>query len=778
MSSAVRLTLKDQMNNTNIASANQTPIFRYSEFSDLKALIKYDRQGTWADFVAMIEAPKTYPTKQACPLLVLATFGDQPTASGCLRHADNIETIRGLACDHDAGTLSIKSANETLQLFGIRAVLHTTASSTPDKPRWHAFFPLSRPHAPHERRALIACVNDLLGGVLAPESFTLGQAYYFGRVAGVPYTALESVGGCVDTVLEPVQTRALAIVESDMILPALTDIQLADLKGVLRHLSDHGQADYYPGWSSVGMALKSAARNGREPELRDLWLEFSRGSSRFKDDATALAKWGKLLGTARGIGAIFKKAKELGMANPATARSVAPAMSDMLISRKLADMLAGGFLYEHGGRGWLIYDVGVWRACTKGEEVEAAKQLGSMILKDFIGADDAKRAMALAIRAMSATGIAAALKLAQSDHRLAVRPDAFDTDPDFFNCANGVIHLPTGMLRPHDPALRMSRQCPYDYAPQVSRRWFQFLDEISMNDPEWIDYLHRVCGYVLSGLVKEEVLIFMLGFGANGKSVLANVLNRIMGSYAVSLPSAFLMQSSSRNGEAATPALAMLQGARLALANEVESGAKLSAQTVKVACSTEPIAARHIYGNVFSYLPTHKLVVRGNHKPIITDDDDGIWRRIHLLPFDRRFGPDEKDMQLEARLMSEGSAILYWMVQGSIQYFKRGLVRTGRIAHAAATYRKESDLMGQWISEEVETAPQFDCVQGGAYANYRIWCVNQGLRPMCKKQFTDKLKERGFKTWQQGGGSRARVYRGFKIRNDFSQAQTESDLFQ
>ena len=271
-----------------------------------------------------------------------------------------------------------------------------------------------------------------------------------------------------------------------------------------------GQADFYPGWTDIGMALKSAARNGREADLCNLWLDFSRASPRFKDEATALAKWHKLPGTKTSIGAIYTKAAKRNIANPATGRSTTPdvQLSDVLISRKLADMLAGRFLFEHGGRGWLVYDMGAWLACTKGEEVEAAKQLGSIILRD--GFSDAQRAMALAIRAMSATGIVAALKLAQSDARLAVRPDEFDTDPELLNCVNGVIHLPTGTLRPHDPALRMSRQCPYDYAPQVSTRWLQFLNEISMSDPEWVDYLHRVCGYILTGHVREEVLIFML----------------------------------------------------------------------------------------------------------------------------------------------------------------------------------------------------------------------------------------------------------------------------
>lgn len=776
------------MNDITNKTTDTTAIFRYSEFSDFKALTKHDRQGTWPEIVSMLRNPDVYASKEACPLLVMATFGDKATASGCLRNSENVHTLTAVFCDYDGEQMPMVEARDTLSMWSLKAVFYTSASHAPDKPRYRVLLPLSRPYPPEALYAFVARVNGILCGTLDRGSFDSSRGYFFGRVSGVVYEVLEADGHCIDEAawldagaIGPAKTITAAPIDPEMILPPASDETLADLKSALAFLADKGYADHYPEYSPVGMALKAESRNGREPELQALFLEFARGSTRFAGESEVLRDWERFNGNRTGVaGGVFAKAQAVGWTNPATTRSAAndPAMSDVLISRKLADMLAGGFLYEHGGRAWLIYDMGVWRSCNKGEEVEAAKQLGAMILRDpFKSADDAKRAMALASRAMSATGISAALKLAQSDKRLSVRPDEFDRDPELLNCANGVVHLPTGTLRPHDPALRLSRQCPYDYAPQVSRRWLQFLNEISMDDPDWIDYLHRVCGYILTGHVREEVLIFMLGFGANGKSVLANVLNRIMGSYAVSLPSAFLMQSSNRNGEAATPALAMLAGARLALANEVESGSRLSAQTVKVACSTEPIAARHIYGNVFSFIPTHKLVIRGNHKPIITDDDDGIWRRIHLLPFDRRFGQDERDMGLESKLMSEGSGILYWMVQGAAEYFKRGLVRKGRVAAASAAYRKESDLMGQWIDEEIEQAPEYNCLQGEAYASYVRWCGTQGLKAMSKKQFTDKLNERGLKGWQQGGGLRARLYRGCRLKDGFSQLPTEIDLF-
>jgi putative DNA primase/helicase len=778
---------------TNSPPTPQMIDFKYTTFENSSALTKKEVTGSWADLVDLIKNPRKYPKKEACPWIKLATFGDISRPSGCLRHDKNVLTVTGIEGDYDGEVVSIEYARDTLVMFGVRAVLYTSASHTPNKPRWRVLLPLSHPHSPGERHALVARLNGLLGGVLATESFTLSQSYFYGHVEGTSYEAHETQGDYIDEIgmydlgaigpkSESPNERLSSQIADGMILPPITDEELTDLESAVMHLANAGHGDKYPDWASIGQALKAESINGRKDELKALWLKYSRTCKGFENDAAVEKKWEQLEGTKSGKPAVFRKAQNLGWENPKAARITEDdhAMSDVRISRKLAGVMTGQFLYEHGGRGWLIYEQGIWRACNRGEEVEAGKRVGLQILKGKIdNADDAKRTMGLAQRAMSATGISAALKLAQSDERLAARPDEFDKDRDLLNCTNGVVHLPTGVLRPHDPAARMARQCPFDYLPGTTPvRWLKFLEEISMNDPEWIDYLHRICGYILTGHVREEVLIFMLGFGANGKSVFANVLNKIMGSYAVSLPSAFLMVSSIRNGEAATPALAMLPGARLALANEVESGSRLSAQIVKVACSTEPIAARHMYGGVFSFVPTHKLVIRGNHKPIITDDDDGIWRRMRLLPFDRKFAPHERDMQLEEKLMAEASGILGWLVRGSMAYYQHGLTCMGRAAIASAAYRKESDLMAQWTEEETEPEPDSTCLQVEAYTNYRNWCGTQGLRGMCKKQFTDKLKERGFETGQQSTGSRARVYRGFRLTSGFSQLPSEQDLFQ
>ena len=165
----------------------------------------------------------------------------------------------------------------------------------------------------------------------------------------------------------------------------------------------------------------------------------------------------------------------------------------------------------------------------------------------------------------------------------------------------------------------------------------------------------------------------------------------------------------------------------MALANETEAGARLSAQMVKVAVSTEHITARQLYGALFTYRPTHKLWIRGNHRPIVTEGDEGIWRRILLILFGLDVPAGERDGGLEARLLTEAPGILRWLVEGFMKWKRDGVKVAKRVADASLAYRNESDLLMQWVGEHCEVGPAFSVPQKFAYGIYRQWCNEQGL---------------------------------------------------
>jgi putative DNA primase/helicase len=449
-----------------------------------------------------------------------------------------------------------------------------------------------------------------------------------------------------------------------------------------------------------------------------------------------------------------------------------PRATDLALASLWGKRQGAGFRYDHSRRDWMHWMRGTWAYCTKEQHVESFKHVAGTLMQQAGeamagtgGSDRAKRLLACAQRAQSAGGTKAALSLAQSAPAVAVRFEELDRDPDLFNSANGVVHLPTGELRQHDPALMLHRQSPVAYDPEAKcPQFMEFMRQVSCDDDEWVSYLQTALGYALSGHVTEERAQFWLGNGANGKSVLANVMRYIFGTYAATAPSAFLMQSR-REAGGATPELAMLPGVRMLLANEVEAGSKLSAQTLKVAVSTEHMAARALYGNPFSFKPTHKLFVRGNHRPIITDDDEGIWRRIDLVPFDLNLAPEDRDHALEGRLLTEAPGILRWMVEGFARWRREGLRQPRRVRDASLAYRRDSDVLGQWLDDACDVAQGLMVPQRTAYVAFRQWCVDQGLRCPAKKSFTRSLKERGVGESREGSGTRAETYTGIRLKS-------------
>lgn len=445
--------------------------------------------------------------------------------------------------------------------------------------------------------------------------------------------------------------------------------------------------------------------------------------------------------------------------------------TDLALAGAYARVHAATFRFDHAARKWLRYKAGAWGPCDREEHVEAFKQMAGHLLKlageEYAKEPDSKKSknvMASALRAQSANGIKAALSLAQPDPALAVRSEDFDQDPDLFNVANGTIHLTTGKLLPHDPAQMLRRQSPISYDPGAEcPGWLRFMQQISCGDQGWIDYQQRACGYALSGHVSEEKIFFEFGEGRNGKSVFANLRRFIMGSYAA-VGSPTLLMVSRREAGSATPELAMLVGVRLLLLNETEGGSRLSGMTLKIVASTEHISARPLYGAPFSFAPTHKVFMRGNHLPNVTETDEGTWRRIDLIPFDLKLSPDECDPDLESTLKAEAPGILRWMVEGFAKWRQSGLKPPERVQNASVGYRNASDVIGQWIDEQCETGPTCTAVKADAYARFRMWAHDEGLNQMSKKTLTRRLAERGVGSGRETTGARRELYTGLRLR--------------
>lgn len=308
--------------------------FAVSVFDDVGAHTVKQLPLSLEQLSAQLSRPKQYARKADCPLLKLARFGNLKTKSDSLRHDANVEAVTGIEGDHDAGTMSIEAAAARLRAAGIQAIVYTSASNTEEHPRWRVLAPLSREYPPAERKRFAAWLNGVLNGVLAPESFTLSQSYYFGRVNGAPYECVTTEGEAID--LRPELEFGAIYPSGGTAAPAenvgmdfdraaslaKVDIEtIAELRSAL-HGMNASRADDRHEWINVGHALASLKATSQEAEALELWHEFSRRSDKY-DAAEADAKWADMQPSRITYRSIFELAQRDGWVNP---RSAAPAV--------------------------------------------------------------------------------------------------------------------------------------------------------------------------------------------------------------------------------------------------------------------------------------------------------------------------------------------------------------------------------------------------------------------------------------------------------------------
>lgn len=429
---------------------------------------------------------------------------------------------------------------------------------------------------------------------------------------------------------------------------------------------------------------------------------------------------------------------------------------DVRNARYFADKWAGELAYIFDQKCWMQWDGDRWVRCSFGEEVEHAKATcqaiysaaGQVLTRD---PERGKRLAREAAQAHLAQRLKAMVELARSDPKLSVPSTRLDADNYVLGVQNGVVDLRRGTLLPNRPELWITRYAAASYVVDAQcPRWMQFLDEVFDADRETITAVQRLLGYTLTGLSTEEILVFCVGFGANGKSIFGNVVAAILGDYAKAAPST-LLAARRADDHGPRPDLAMLDGVRLVSINELPAGLQLDEQVVKQFAGREPISARHLYAGFSAYQPRFTGWVRTNHKPIIKGDDDGIWRRIVILPFRRRFSEEDRDPGLEAKLMAERDGILGWMIQGAVQYLKLGLHFSPLMNAERTQYRKESDLLGEFLDERTTPDSTARVEQGEFYLSWVHWCQQNGAHPGSKKSFTQRLAERGVATGKSNG---------------------------
>jgi putative DNA primase/helicase len=435
------------------------------------------------------------------------------------------------------------------------------------------------------------------------------------------------------------------------------------------------------------------------------------------------------------------------------------AAGDIALAERFAQAQRGRLLWIPEMSAWLAWSGTCWGACSCGEEVQAAKSVLFALVDEArqVMATDQERGATMMRAAMAAqkdARIRAMLSLARAEPGMTASVTELDADSHLLGVQNGVVNLKTGELLEAKPEQLISKQCAASYNPNAAcPTWLKFLHEVFLGDSELTAYVQRAVGYTLTGSNTEETLFVCYGHGSNGKSLLHNVISRIMADYAKGAPADILVQKQGVNPGAASPALAMLAGCRMLGINETGTGDRLDEQALKTLAGREAITARPLYGSYFSFSPSFTPWLRTNHKPVITGTDHAVWRRLALIPFKRQFSGAERDNGLEAKLWAERDAILAWAVAGAVEWSRNGLQACATITQEVQAYRRESDLLGQYLGEATKPDPAVRVVQGLLYAGWAAWCAENGVRPTSKASFTRRLAELGHSTLRSHGHS-------------------------
>lgn len=351
--------------------------------------------------------------------------------------------------------------------------------------------------------------------------------------------------------------------------------------------------------------------------------------------------------------------------------------------------------------------------------------------------------------------------LEEVKHLLAVSTDEFDKDDMLLNTATGYLDLTSGELYPHDKDRMFSHITSSEYTSKFTPdTWLDFLDDIFAGDKEVIRYIQKAIGYSITGSVREQVMFICHGKGRNGKSIFIEVLAEILGSYANTIQADTLMV---KNASGIGNDIARLQNSRFVTSSEPNEGFRFDEGLVKQLTGGDKVTARFLYGEYFEFNPKFKIWVTTNHKPIIRGTDDGIWRRMILIPFDVQIPKEKVDKDLKYKLMREAPGILDWAVEGSRLWQREGLEPPHKIARASNDYRTDMDVLEHFIEDTCTRDKNGMAPAGQLYDKYKQWADDSGEYKMNKNTFGKKMKEKFTKKKTNGRF----YYQGISIRSEY-----------
>lgn len=702
---------------------------------------------------------------------------------GSSRGSDNVLDVWLAVLDIDDGEDPEKYRVQWDKL-GLEYVIHSTwhneipkklkSTTKPAHKRWRAVFPLQRPVLATKWSRTYARIAEYL----APGAWDISckdpsRLFWLPAAPNESTTFSEHVPG---RLLDPDEAPELESEKVDTSKPS----EEQD-KDRLHDALSHIPSDDYDTWLRVGMALKYClGEDGLE-----CWDKWSQGAENYEEDAVS-KKWATFKndkGNKVTSSTIYHLAMQGGWKPPLVAIPGNNEKSqDTSIDARLAKLLrtesdnaerlfqryGDSIRYLSQSKRWLVWDGARWEDDGSGRIFEAAKASNRLILKEAhtLEDDQVTAHTKWAINSLSASNIRNTISMCQS--LVPVSAELLDSENMLLNVRSGTIDLATGQQQRHNRADMITKLTGIKYDPGSSCPiWEKFLNTITDGDIELQSFLQRSVGYTMTGDTSEQCLFLCYGTGANGKSVFLSTIQHMMGEYARQADFNTFLEIKTdgpRND------LARLHGARLVTAVEPDPGKPLAESVVKSLTGDDMITARFLYAENFSFRPTFKIWLAANHKPQIKGQDEGIWRRIRLIPFAVRIAKADMDKHLTRKLKAEMPGILSWAIDGCLDWKKNGLRAPECVVDAGEKYREEENILCDFLSAQCVSKSHIETSASKLYSAYSEHCKGNGTYQHSQKKFGGTLTSLGYHREKRGGKM---YWSGIGIRNDSYENQDD-----
>jgi P4 family phage/plasmid primase-like protien len=451
--------------------------------------------------------------------------------------------------------------------------------------------------------------------------------------------------------------------------------------------------------------------------------------------------------------------------------------TDLANGKRLAHWCGNNLCYVVERKCWYVWDGRKWAEDVGNVEVNRlAKDVAKAI---FMEADNYEEETAKAVRkwawmSCGKSRIDNMREMAVSEGTIAKRAILFDQDSCLFNCQNGVINLRTGELLPHKRDYWMMNISPVNYNPTAQCPvWLAHLDKIQRGDAEMIGFLQRLAGYSMVGSSEEETATFLWGDGRNGKGKTLEILRRILGDYATTVPFATFLEGARYSAGGATPEIASLAGKRMVVAQESNVTGRFNEALLKTLTGRDRQKARHLYQESIEFTPVFTLWLASNSKPRIIDQSEAMKRRIKLVPFTVQIPEGEVDTRLPEKLWAEREGILAWCVRGAVEWYKTGLCYPVKVKEASRDYFADEDSLGQWLKECTEDGRNFESGSGLAYNCFTAFAKENNYFVLDAREFKYRLEQKGYERKRTKTGV---VWQGFKLTRLGSLSEEEPKI--